>query len=266
MEPLDLETRDRIRSLVDAQIVEPPKVSARKPAQRRKVAYRRHRRRRGPRRNRRIPDHEQRVDVGPAGGDPARSGGSTTTVCLSTSPIRKGWSIRRACRRTVAEFASAIRLPEDGSFDGWMNHQIQFYRPNYAYETYRSSVAFDMVRVSQCQWVQRWLTATDASNDAEATQAIRILPGINRGCTQQALPLRAAMRPSSITCATVMSLRCSPTRTDVRSRDHGETPSLSRTPRRPVTSFRRSRRCVRGWMPAVIRRTSVGAMRTRRRI
>src|SRR5204863_3325828 len=36
-----------------------------------------------------------------------------------------------------------------------------------------------MVLVAQCQWTQQWLTATETSNDAQAAQVIRVLPGIN---------------------------------------------------------------------------------------
>ncbi len=80
---------------------------------------------------------------------------------------------------TVAEFAPAVRLPVSGSYDEWIDYATTYYRPNYDYETTRSSVAFQMVLTAQCQWTQQWLTATDASNDGKATEAIRILPGIN---------------------------------------------------------------------------------------
>jgi hypothetical protein len=79
---------------------------------------------------------------------------------------------------TVAEFAPAVRLPDGGSFDQWEGHQIRSYRPDYWYETDRSTVAEGMVRASECQWVQQWLSATAASKDADAAQALRILPGI----------------------------------------------------------------------------------------
>jgi hypothetical protein len=80
---------------------------------------------------------------------------------------------------TVAEFAPSIRLPEGGSYDEWINYATDNYRPAYSYESTRSDVAFQMVLVAQCQWIQQWLTATETSNDVQAAQAIRFLPGIN---------------------------------------------------------------------------------------
>jgi hypothetical protein len=80
---------------------------------------------------------------------------------------------------TVAEFAPSIRLPEGGSYDEWVNYATANYRQEYSYESTRSDVAFQMVLVAQCQWMQQWLTAAETSNDAQAAQVIRVLPGIN---------------------------------------------------------------------------------------
>ena len=80
---------------------------------------------------------------------------------------------------TVAEFAPSIRLPEGGSYDEWINYATTNFRPEYSYETTRSTVVFKMATIAQCQWVQQWLTATDSSNGAKASEAIRVLPGIS---------------------------------------------------------------------------------------
>src|SRR5438128_4791348 len=79
---------------------------------------------------------------------------------------------------TVEEFAPSIRLPEGGSYDEWINHRERYSSPLSWQESRRNVVVMEMAFVAQCQWMQQWLTATETSNDVQAAQAIRVLPGI----------------------------------------------------------------------------------------
>jgi hypothetical protein len=178
VEPLNNEAKDRIRALLDAQIAEPSKASTRTRAQRRKV---------------RIAVIAVAAVLGGTAASvitnnvwttdqpvaiPLDSGDHRNSIYLDISDP-KGLVDPASLPRTVAEFAPAIRLPQGGSYEEWVDYATSSYRPEYAYETTRSTVAFKMVSIAQCQWVQQWLTATDTSHDAEATEAIRVLPGIN---------------------------------------------------------------------------------------
>ena len=86
----------------------------------------------------------------------------------------------------VAEFAPAIRLPEGGSFDVWVQRRESIPEgPGGEASSMigsgliRAYVVKDMVFVAQCQWGQRWLDA-DAEGDRTGTaQALRVLRGID---------------------------------------------------------------------------------------
>jgi hypothetical protein len=77
----------------------------------------------------------------------------------------------------VDDFAPSIRLPEGGSFDEW---SAQFATHLQGNGVARSEVASDMVFVSGCQWVQRWLYAYAHGDQASAREAMRVLDGVGR--------------------------------------------------------------------------------------
>lgn len=69
-------------------------------------------------------------------------------------------------------------MPEGGSFGEWTNYVETYWQRLSGLENNRASVVGSMTKVASCQWMQQWLTATSASKDAAAAQAIRVLPGI----------------------------------------------------------------------------------------
>jgi hypothetical protein len=80
----------------------------------------------------------------------------------------------------VAEFAPAIRLPGGGSFAQWTEH-FEADAPPGGLRGYadRSSVAFDMAFVSECQWAQQWLNASARGDQVGAEEAVAVLDGVS---------------------------------------------------------------------------------------
>ena len=86
----------------------------------------------------------------------------------------------------VTEFAPAIRLPEGGSFDVWVQRWESIPEGTGGQASSmigsgltRGLVAFDMVFVAQCQWGQRWLDASSAGDRAGTAQAIRVMDDVD---------------------------------------------------------------------------------------
>jgi hypothetical protein len=79
----------------------------------------------------------------------------------------------------VAEFAPAIRLPDGGSFDVWIQRQESLPNSDIGRGLVRADVVHSMVFVSQCQWGQQWLDASAGGDQARAGQALRVLGGVN---------------------------------------------------------------------------------------
>ena len=86
----------------------------------------------------------------------------------------------------VAEFAPAIRLPDGGSFEVWVQRQVSI--PEGADGPVssmigtglnRGLVVQDMVRVARCQWGQRWLDASSERDQAGTAQALRVVGEID---------------------------------------------------------------------------------------
>ncbi|MEP6757961.1 MAG: hypothetical protein ABJB55_02060 [Actinomycetota bacterium] len=86
----------------------------------------------------------------------------------------------------VAEFTPAIRLPDGGSFEVWVQRQESI--PEEAGGSAssmigsglnRGIVVHGMVFVAQCQWGQRWLDASSGGDQTGTAQALRVVAGIN---------------------------------------------------------------------------------------
>jgi len=99
-----------------------------------------------------------------------------------TGPI----SNRADLEAVVAEFTPAIRLPDGGSFDVWIQRQVSIPEGADGPVTSmigsglnRAIVVHDMVFVAQCQWGQRWLDASSEGDQAGTAQALRVVGGID---------------------------------------------------------------------------------------
>ena len=81
---------------------------------------------------------------------------------------------------TVAEFAPAIRLPEEHDFTPWMQHVERVTNFISADGSWRRfNVAGSMVIVSECQWGQHWVDANQVSDQAGMSLSIDVLGGIS---------------------------------------------------------------------------------------
>jgi hypothetical protein len=80
---------------------------------------------------------------------------------------------------TVAEFAPAIHLPDGGSYEVWIRRHELPASSDIDQGLTRADVVHSMVFVSQCQWGQQWLEASDGGHQAAAGEALRVLGGIN---------------------------------------------------------------------------------------
>jgi hypothetical protein len=79
----------------------------------------------------------------------------------------------------IAEFAPAIRLPDGGSYDVWIQRHEEPAVSDIGQGLRRVNVVHSMVFVAQCQWGQRWLDASAGGDQAGAAQALRVLGGID---------------------------------------------------------------------------------------
>jgi hypothetical protein len=79
----------------------------------------------------------------------------------------------------VAEFAPAIRLPDGGSFDEWVQHIEKKLGTDDPGVYMRGDTVVFMVHVSECQWMQQWLDASARGDEAVADQAVSVLDGAN---------------------------------------------------------------------------------------
>jgi hypothetical protein len=81
---------------------------------------------------------------------------------------------------TVSEFSPAIRLPEEGSFDAWVQHMES--GPASGLNEgglSRLNVVEAMVFVSECQWGHDWLDASAAGDDSRTALSMRVLGQIS---------------------------------------------------------------------------------------
>ncbi len=80
---------------------------------------------------------------------------------------------------TVAEFAPAIRLPEEHDFTTWMLHVervTDFLSSDGLWR--RFNVAGSMVFVAECQWGQHWVDASKVGDSTGMGESIDVLGGI----------------------------------------------------------------------------------------
>lgn len=80
---------------------------------------------------------------------------------------------------TVAEFAPAIRLPEEHDFTAWVQHVERvrdFTTADGAWR--RFNIPSYMVFVAECQWGQHWVDANQVSDSAGMSESIDVLGGI----------------------------------------------------------------------------------------
>jgi hypothetical protein len=78
----------------------------------------------------------------------------------------------------IAEFAPAIRLPDGGSYEVWIRRHETPPFSDIGRGLTRAGVVHSMMFVSQCQWGQRWLDAASAGDQAGTDRAVRVLGGI----------------------------------------------------------------------------------------
>ena len=81
---------------------------------------------------------------------------------------------------TVSEFSPAIRLPQNGSFDAWVQH-MESAPASALNEGWlgRLDVVEAMVFVSECQWGHDWLDASAAGDDSQTALSLRVLGQIS---------------------------------------------------------------------------------------
>jgi hypothetical protein len=165
IEPLDLETKERMQAVMEARTAVPPI--------------------RGPRRG---------VKVGILGIAAVLAAASLAAafavhpwtagdpVALQSIPDPSGpVSSTTDVESVVAEFAPAIHLPEGGSFDVWVKRQesLPISGSTLGNGLDRVNVVHSMVFVAQCQWGQRWLDASSKGDRAGTAQALQVLGGID---------------------------------------------------------------------------------------
>jgi hypothetical protein len=78
----------------------------------------------------------------------------------------------------VSEFAPAVRLPNEGSFDAWEHHVAGTLGTDDPAVFMRGDSAMTLVHVSECQWGQHWLDASAHGDVQAAVEALRVLNGI----------------------------------------------------------------------------------------
>jgi hypothetical protein len=170
IDPLDETAKERVRALAEVRSV-PGRV-------------RRHRR-------------AVRLGVLAAAVAVAAGGGVTISHWSSDQPVALGitrpgssWGIQISdpnvristsadLEAAVAEFAPAIRLPDGGSFEPWVQHIETKLGTDNPGVYMRGDTAIFMVRVSECQWTQQWLDASARGDRAAADQAVSVLVGAN---------------------------------------------------------------------------------------
>jgi hypothetical protein len=83
-----------------------------------------------------------------------------------------------ALESVIAEFAPAIRLPDDGSYDVWIRRHETPPFSDIGQGLTRADVVHSMMFVSQCQWGQRWLDASATGDQVGTGRAVQVLGGI----------------------------------------------------------------------------------------
>ncbi len=75
----------------------------------------------------------------------------------------------------IAQFAPAIRLPDGGSYDVWIRRHETPPFSDIGQGLTRADVVHSMMFVSQCQWGQQWLDASATGDQAGAGRAVLVL-------------------------------------------------------------------------------------------
>jgi hypothetical protein len=163
IEPPDVETKERMRAVMEVRTTPS---SVRHPRRVARIAV--------------LGVAAVLVTLGLAAGIAIHAWTADDPVALQGIPDPTGpVSTPEDLQSVVAEFAPAIRLPDGGSFDVWIQRQEANPESSLGRGLNRTVVAHSMVFVSQCQWAQQWLDASDRSDHAGAAQAIRVLDGVN---------------------------------------------------------------------------------------
>jgi hypothetical protein len=170
IDPPDEATKERMRALADA----------------RSVPGRVHRHRRAVR----LGVLAAAVAVAAGGGVTISHWSSDQPVALGIASPGSNWGIQISdpniristsadLEAAVAEFAPAIRLPDGGSFDPWVQHIETKLGTDNPGVYMRGDTAVFMVHVSECQWTQQWLDASAGGDRAAADQAVSVLVDAN---------------------------------------------------------------------------------------
>ena len=105
------------------------------------------------------------------------SSGSSWGIQISDPNVRISTSAD--LEAAVAEFAPAIRLPDGGSFEPWVQHIETKLGTDNPGVYMRGDTAIFMVHVSECQWAQQWLDASAQGDRVAADQAVSVLDAAN---------------------------------------------------------------------------------------
>ncbi len=168
--PPDEATKERMRALADARSV-PDRVRRRRRAARFGLLA-------------------AAVAVAAGGGTTIAHWSSDQPVALGIASLGSNWGIQISdpnvrifspadLEAAVAEFAPAIRLPDGGSFEPWVQHIETKLGTDNPGVYMRGDAAVFMVHVSECQWAQQWLDASARGDRAAADQAVGVLVGAN---------------------------------------------------------------------------------------
>lgn len=172
IDPPDAETKERMRMVVQAQIVSR---SARRPRRRVRAGM---------------------LAVAAAVAAASLAAGIAVHPWTADDPVTVDGisdptgqvSTRADLESVVAEFAPAIRLPDGGSFGVWIQRQTANPESSLGHGMNRTTVVQSMVFVSQCQWGQQWLDASARGDRAGVRQAERVVGGVYEWWRSHAAP------------------------------------------------------------------------------